>query len=336
MLPAVRGVSLERKLPLFISLLLLVVIAVLALSSAREVQQLAILSARSRLESISSQLATSSSDGYRRRIAALVAAGRSDTLVHLAQSPTAATRAAAQKMLAALTTDTAQDLGAQVRDRDGTVIFELPRVSLEGLRFAHAVKDSAGFGPLVRNGEGFAYSSGAPIVANGTIVGRLTIWRKLQTSARSVRAVADLIGQNGAVYIGNPSGDIWIDLAGHPATRAPVTDPRGGFIAFDRPSGPQLAMVRPMVGTPWQIEVDFPRTAILQGQQTFLRRVGLTALILLVLGALTGLAISRSITRPLREITEAAQQMGAGDYTVRISGYRDDEVGRLARLAVHR
>ncbi len=49
MLPAVRGVSLERKLPLLISLLLLVVIAVLAVSAYREVQQLAIAAARSRL-----------------------------------------------------------------------------------------------------------------------------------------------------------------------------------------------------------------------------------------------------------------------------------------------
>ncbi len=331
MLPAVRGVSLERKLPLLISLLLLVVIAVLAVSAYREVQQLAIAAARSRLESLASQFATSSTDGYRRRTAALVSAGHSDTLIRLVQSPTPATRAAAQVKLAAMTGDTSQDLGAQVMDKSGVVIFSLPRSSLDNLHFSPMAPDSAGFGPLSRGDTGFAYATSAPIVAGGKPIGRLVIWRRLQTSERAVRAVADLLGQNGALYVGNLTGDVWIDLAGHPAARPPLPGPRGGFVEFERGTGMQLATVRPMAGTPWLVEVDFPRSAVLAGQRVFLRWFAVIALVLLVAGVLASVILSRKLTRPLRELTVAAQSVAGGDYAVTIGEYGNDEVGSLAR-----
>lgn len=330
MLPTARGVSLERKLPLLISVLLLIVIAVLAASAFREVQRLAIVAARSRLESLASQFATSSTDGYHRRLAALTAVGRNDTLIRLLRTPSAATRAAATKLLRPLTADTSQDIGVQVLDAGGAPLLDLGRPPLESLRFPGRLTDSASYGDMVTQGDIVAYPTSAPVTDAGGVVGRLVAWKRLQTSARSQKAVADLIGLNGAIYIGNRTG-VWVDLAGRPAARPPLQDPRGGFIEFERPgAGTQMATVRPMVGPPWLIEIDFPRDAILSGRNVFLRRFGLFAGLLLILGVVMGVIASRRITRPIKELTGAAEAMAAGDFSRHIGEYGNDEVGRLA------
>ncbi|HEY2807044.1 MAG TPA: ATP-binding protein [Gemmatimonadales bacterium] len=332
MLPTVRGVSIERKLPLLISALLLVVIIVLTGSALREVQRLAIVAARARLEALASQFATSSTDGYRRRIATLSATGHNDTLVQLVQSTTPATRAAATKFLKPMTADTSQDIGVQVEDGSGTRLFVLGTAPIDSLAPMGRVADSANFGPFVDHAGLIVYPTSAPIITGNHVIGRLIQWRRLQLSERASKAIADLIGLNGAVYVGNPAGDVWIDLAGHRGVRAPITDPRGGFIEFTRPgAGAQMTAIKPIIGTPWQIEIDFPRSAILSGREVFLRRFGVVVILLLVLGVVTGVVASRRIARPLQELTGAAESIAGGDFSRHIGEYGNDEVGRLAR-----
>src|SRR5690606_7352979 len=66
-----------------------------------------------------------------------------------------------------------------------------------------------------------------------------------------------------------------------------------------------------------------------------LRRVVARALFLAtVLGGLLATAVAALVTnratRPVRQLTDAAEQIAEGDLTVRVASDRDDEVGRLA------
>jgi methyl-accepting chemotaxis protein len=56
----------------------------------------------------------------------------------------------------------------------------------------------------------------------------------------------------------------------------------------------------------------------------------IVALITIVLSVLITLWLSRSITRPLGEITAAAEKIAEGDLNVTVSADTDDEIGRLA------
>lgn len=61
------------------------------------------------------------------------------------------------------------------------------------------------------------------------------------------------------------------------------------------------------------------------------RAAGVASLLVLLLGAIAVAGISRLMTRPLKEIANAARRIEAGDLTSRAKVRYDDEVGQLAR-----
>lgn len=56
----------------------------------------------------------------------------------------------------------------------------------------------------------------------------------------------------------------------------------------------------------------------------------ITALLLFVALALVSVVLTRSLTRPLKDLEAASRRLAQGDLTVEIGTYRDDETGRLA------
>jgi two-component system cell cycle sensor histidine kinase/response regulator CckA len=62
----------------------------------------------------------------------------------------------------------------------------------------------------------------------------------------------------------------------------------------------------------------------------FLRRILVIDLILLLVGVVGAFALSRSITRPLRSLTEAASKISGGDYSRTVGISQKDEIGTLA------
>ena len=60
------------------------------------------------------------------------------------------------------------------------------------------------------------------------------------------------------------------------------------------------------------------------------RRVVLPLLLAVLAGALVALLLSRRITRPVRELTEASERVARGDYDVHLSSKGPDELGQLA------
>ena len=60
------------------------------------------------------------------------------------------------------------------------------------------------------------------------------------------------------------------------------------------------------------------------------RRVVLPLLLAVLAGALVAVLLSRRITRPVRELTEASERVARGDYDVQLSSKGPDELGQLA------
>jgi len=60
------------------------------------------------------------------------------------------------------------------------------------------------------------------------------------------------------------------------------------------------------------------------------RRVVLPLIFAVLAGALVALLLSRRITRPVRELTEASERVARGDYDVHLSSKGPDELGQLA------
>jgi signal transduction histidine kinase len=332
MLRTVRGVSIERRLPLLMSLLLLVVIAALAGSAYFEVRRLAIAAARVRLEAVTTQLASSNADSYRRRVVALRAIAGNDTLRQYFARRAPADRAIVERLIAPLLADTPAGIGVTLREAGGERVLALGDTTLLARLPLAALGDTAAIGDLATVDTTIAFPTIAPVRDGRRTIGHLVQWRRINTSARARAAIADFIGNDADVWFGNRSGSVWVDLGGTHGTPPPIDLDTGGFAEFDRPGkGTQLAVVRPMAGTPWLMEVDFPRPAVLSGLRTFLRRLGVVAAAVLILGTLSGWIASRHITRPLQRVTEAAECVAQGDFSKPLADDAQDEIGRLAR-----
>ena len=91
-----------------------------------------------------------------------------------------------------------------------------------------------------------------------------------------------------------------------------------------------MALGRPISGTPWFIVVEFPDHVFLTQANRFLKRMAVTGLVLLALGLAVAVALSRSITQPLRSLTKAAVAISGGDYSRVVDIRQKDELGALA------
>jgi signal transduction histidine kinase len=154
-------------------------------------------------------------------------------------------------------------------------------------------------------------------------------WRRISISRRGREQVTQLLGSNASVYFGVPGGR-WTDL--EKVVTPPPFDPKSSapIQRYAREDGSQhLAAVASVRGSPWVFAVDFPEADILAASKRFQERVVFIAAVVLALGLLVGWLLSRRVTRPLRELTAAADAIAAGDYSRRVRIKRSDELGRL-------
>lgn len=80
-----------------------------------------------------------------------------------------------------------------------------------------------------------------------------------------------------------------------------------------------------------QLYVTVPLAEINSGWQTLIRRILFAALIILLLVSFIMLRFAERITKPLRDLTESARQVAAGNYEIALDYNENDEVGLLTQ-----
>ncbi len=103
------------------------------------------------------------------------------------------------------------------------------------------------------------------------------------------------------------------------------------LLEYERDGMPRVfAWARPIEGTPWLVAIEFPRAVVLAPADRLGRRVSAITVMLLIIAAVIGWAISMRITTPLRRVTDAAEEVAEGRHVAAIDIDRHDEIGRLA------
>jgi len=190
--------------------------------------------------------------------------------------------------------------------------------------------DSARVGEFELVGDSIVYPAIAPIV-NGRTTGYVVQWRFLRSTPQTRAQTNQLIGSNATLYLGNRDGVLWTDLGARVAPPPIAVDQLGGVVEYDRPNaGRRLAMARPIVGSAWVVLVEFGGGTVSAPARLFLVRESLIASVLAIVALMVGWFLSRRLTRPLRDVTLAAEGISAGDYSRRVPVTREDELGRLA------
>ena len=326
--------SIERKLPLVIGGLLLLVILALSGAAYVEVRRSATAAAGARLLGVTAQfrdLLRVQTGQIRERIARLAA---DPALVAFTPDARPRQREAALAALGRVDVQPEQLVATELRDANGRILLTTRpgETALAGMRVNDVVPatepgDSAVIGGFRILRDTLIYPVSVRVPGANDLY--LVRWRKMAGSQRSREQMTRLVGSNAAIFVGNAGGSEWTDLE-RPAAAPPLdlasTTP---VQRYTRDGRTYIAGFAPIPGSPWMVAIDFPRDEVMAPVNAFVRRLAVIALIALVLGLLAAWRLSRRITTPIKELTDAAESIAAGDYSRRVNLGMTDEFGVL-------
>lgn len=355
--------SIERQLPLLIWVLLLPIVLVLVFWVHRDVRRDLLAAAGGRMESSAREIGALFEASVSMRMRYLGRFAQLDSLRVFAADPTPAHEVLARADLVAMlrgqegvaelwtpdgrllaqevhaSTESAPELMAGLRDGRSPEQPGHQPLRMIGDRVVHEVAvavHAVGPGSNAAGAGRGAEPAGAeptPVRADdeaptGPVVGHLVLRRFLAADQGS-RMLARLIGSGGRFVLGNRDGGVWTDLAGRVAP--PPVDPldvtRRFFAAED--GAPRIGAGIAIDDSPWLLWVEGDAGGALARSQRLLVRMLVLGGLLILLGGLGARWISRRVTVPLREATEAAESIAQGDYARRLAVRSRNEVGRL-------
>ena len=261
----------------------------------------------------------------------------------LAQTLTAQTRrliengarfAATPELRAALRADVEQATATlrQNPERDGAQIYGLALLDASGKVFAttgpvdsvivaqgRVVRLETATGPVVSpfsaRGDTVVFAVTAPITdLSGERIGYVVINRRLTGSAESPTLLGGLVGRGASVLIGNADGRVMTDLAK----------------VVSEKSGDDMLRTSTLVAeTPWKVVVQAPRAGALLAASEFTRDTAVVGMLFVVFGAFLSWLLIRRTMRPLGEVTDAARDIASGNLSRRASVEGRSEIAVL-------
>jgi signal transduction histidine kinase len=360
----VRSLSLERKLPLLMTAVLVVVLAASLALTYGTLTDAAHDAAAIRLSRATRQLASSIENSINVR-AALQRRVAGDSAIHrvlrLAErvgpatgapnvtSDSAAVLAAARAALARLAATTDTGMPVELWAEDGRPIIRLGRDSLAsaGVReladvspSASAVgsgiarPDSVRVGAFYESGGRIFFGISLPIYDGTRRIGYIAEQHPVAASPRAEQGLRALIGEDVTARYRNTTGTLWSTLGGSrvtPLVRRDSSSTDTVFRATDSDGTALFATESAIGGTPWGIVLQLPVSTVLARTRATMTRLVLLSLLLVVVSAAVSWVISKRITKPLATLSAAAEALARGDVTRNVDDGGGDEVGQLAR-----
>jgi signal transduction histidine kinase len=187
------------------------------------------------------------------------------------------------------------------------------------------------FSSMQQSGERVRFWIIATIDDNGRPLGYLAQPRFVVGQRESLRMVRQFLFDSITSYLRNADGSVWVttpDRSAAPPDRLRRT--ATGLLAFRPGVGELFVAEAPIPRSPWVVAIELPVSHALDPLvgQTLRLLVPFSLLVVLV-GAVLSLFIGRYVTRPLTELTTAAESVSRGTYDRAVTGGRD-ELGRLA------
>jgi signal transduction histidine kinase len=333
--PPRRGGSLRRRLPLIISLFLVAIVGAGGAASYIEVRRSVLEAARNRLQTNAAQWAQLLAPGMAQRIEDARRAAADPALQRRLGASDPETAAAAQQRLGALLTAPPPSLSVELWNASGErLAHAFAGPGPEGPGFpadaTFEAPKAAGITPLGIHGE-LLYSAYVAEVkpAGATAPGGFVVFRRRAASPTAARTIGRLIGAGNALRLGSRTNDIWSDLSRR--IEPPPATSGNEVVSYQRADGGRwLGTAARVAGTPLTIWAETPETSALATAHGFRNAMLPIGALFVVLGATLAWVISRRITRPLADLTSAAEAFAGGDRTRRVRADRSDEVGRLA------
>lgn len=327
----VTTLSIEYKLPLLITAMLVCIVGIGSWATYRQVRASALEANAADLQRSAVRLADLIETGVAPQIARL------ENLAENQEVRTALGRgertAAADEVVRPFATGD-DTLAVEVRTAEGRTVARaghypagLTAAQTDSLR-SIAASGRGGYSQIgVVGGRPYVWA-----VAALTVAGQVgSVARLIAVGDEDSDAVGDLLGPGFSVYYTNSTGGPWITLDGR-VVPAAFPDPMTPPASHRRPDDGRAATATAAAtsGSPLAIIVEAPVDRVLAGPRSFLRWLVVGSAVLIIAGAGIGWLLSRRITRPLKSLTAAAREIGRSQEVDQVILDRGDEVGQLA------
>jgi signal transduction histidine kinase len=187
-------------------------------------------------------------------------------------------------------------------------------------------------GPLFPYQGRVHFWSVAPVRVSGRMLGYAAQLRAIRTSEGGARALNALLGPDNRILFANVEGEdkVWVALDGSVVAPPENIVDDNGYRSYTRRGTRYISASERIAGTPLLLVVETPHARTQGRARQFLLNIGLLGLLLLGAGTLIVWLASRRITRPIAQLSAAAEGIAARNYGQRVEVGRADELGTLA------
>jgi signal transduction histidine kinase len=329
--------SLERRLPLLISVLLAAVVAIFLAAAYQEMRRASVERATDRLAQLARELASAMSQQNNPRATALARAGEHPAFRQAIIGGDTAVVAATLRTTARAGDSTFvgwEWWSPEGQRRMRTSASTSPR---DSVMLASALADSrsataSARSPLYAIGERVYSWTVVPVREGNRTIGYLAEHRRIASSPRSQELLQQITGVDVSFYIASRGIDQWTTFGGRPVSPLFTLPDSAGRVAHVRDvNGRRQVVIQAAVpSTPWMIVLAQPESSITARPREFLKRMLIISIMLLLFGAFGAWLLGRHVTRPLRSVTDASEAVAAGDYSQRVKVAGGAELSRLA------
>lgn len=334
--------SLERRLPLMISGLLIVTIAAFGFFAFSEVRQSYIDAANGQLRTIIGQTGETAGRTLLQRATALAAIRINPVVVRaLSANASADERKAGATFLERrrLPADTLTLASQLLISADGTraAVTGSTPIGTDSAVLASTVaqavrSDSVAIGVPYSTGNNMWYWTVIPVATEERARGFIAEQRRLRANPTIDQQLKGFTGQDISMYYAAIGADVWTGLGGVPiAPKFDVSVLPDSFHIKTSAGESLLGVKSKLKGTSWFIVFTINEDAVNQRSALFLRNMVGIGVVLLLVSIIAGWWVSRRVTRPLKSLTVAARQVARGDFATREPVRTSDELGELAR-----
>ena len=348
--PRWRDLSIEHKLPLLMTAVLVVVLGASLLLTSGALARGAETAMRDRIQGTVQRTAASIEDANRRVGTTLLAAAAHPDVAAMLVAPTGARSdsiAAARALDAAVLPRVDSTLALLVLDTAGRpVVARVPAGAADMVELSRTVRAAATdtllsealrHSHFLAAGEAVHHWTVVPVVARHARIGYLAQLRRVAGQPSGQAAFDVLFGPDADLYLRHADGaGAWAIMPGVPgraparrdSTPAGVVHLRGGV-------GELIAVEAEIEGAPWVVGIESPRAPLRAAARETLRTLAVVSVLLIAAGtALSGI-ISRGLTRPLSALTTATEEVARGEVATPRLAAGGDEIGRLATTFEH-
>jgi signal transduction histidine kinase len=335
-----RGLSIEHKLPLVISLVLAALLALYIWVAYQQVSSSAAQAVGKRDVRLASDLSRMVAQSTGRSTGAYRIANR--PVVHeafatrqfaIADTALARLRVGNDSGFSAVVLDTARNPVHFVGDPISPEVMG----GIAAAAGAAMRRDSGTASGALFLHDGRAHFWQAAAVRDGDrVLGYVAQLRVVRSNPETAQALTSLIGSDSRILFANKGGaPPWVSLDGEVISPPERTVPTEDFVRYRRNGEWFIAGIDTIPGSPLSVIVETPSSFTEVPSAQFLRRTGLIGLVLLLIAVTILWLIIRRFTHPLRDLSLAADAIAEKKYDQRVTVQRSDELGTLGDAFNH-